>query len=53
VPVAFAPITLDLEPPGTFDAWLVKTLAAAAYAAHGRGPQRQTTWTTRIARDNR
>jgi tetraacyldisaccharide 4'-kinase len=28
VPVAFVPMTLDLEPPDTFDAWLVKTLEA-------------------------
>jgi tetraacyldisaccharide 4'-kinase len=32
-PVAYVPITLELEPPGALDAWLVRTLEAA----RGRG----------------
>lgn len=39
VPVAYVPITLELEPPGALDAWLVKTLEAA----RGRGPRPRTT----------
>jgi tetraacyldisaccharide 4'-kinase len=33
VPVAFVPMTLDLEPAGTFDAWLMKTLEIARASA--------------------
>ena len=33
VPVAFVPIVLDLEPPDTFDGWLVQMLDAARAAA--------------------
>jgi tetraacyldisaccharide 4'-kinase len=38
VPLAYVPMTLEIDPPGALDAWLVQTLEAA----RGRGPRPRT-----------